>query len=65
MHVEVSVIDSKVMGQSLFSFMAAVSTSETRWGLVGFLLGLCPPWAGVLGVAEAEGKAVVDTTAYV
>jgi len=40
MHVEVSVIGSKVMGQSLFSFIAAVRTSEVKWGLVGFLL-LC------------------------
>ena len=58
MHVEVSVIDSKVMGQSLFSLMAAVRTRETRWGLVGFFLRAAAS-------AAAAGKAVVDTAAYV
>lgn len=57
MHVEVSVICSKVIGQSLFSLIAALRTRETRWGFVGFFLRA--------GVGAAEGKAVVDTTAYV
>ena len=61
MHVEDSVIGSKVMGQTLFSSMAALRTRETRWGLVGFFRRVeffcVAAGARTAGGAEGAGRA--------
>ena len=52
MHVELSVIGSRVMGHVLFSSMAALRTRETRCDLVGFRR-----WTARFDGADAGGRA--------